>query len=304
MINTKKIWMNGKFVNHDDANIHVLSHVLHYGTSFFEGIRVYDTENGPAIFRLKEHVERLFQSAKIYRTKIPYTKEEIFSAIVETVKVNELTQGYIRPLVFRGYNELGVNPLKCPVEVIVAAWYWGAYLGDEALNEGIKVQVSSWRRPAPNTLPSLAKAGGNYLSSQLIKMEALENGYDEGIALDYSGNVSEGSGENLFLVLDKKLMVPNLASSSLAGITKNTVIDLAKDLGYEVIEQAIPRELLYTCDELFLTGTAAEITPIKSVDGIEVGDKEKTVTKAIQKEYFNLVKGKHKFSEKYLTFVK
>lgn len=304
MINTKKIWMNGRLVEHDEANIHILSHVIHYGSSFFEGIRIYKTENGPAIFRLKEHVKRLFDSAKIYRTEIPYSVEDIEKAIVETVKANNLEQGYIRPIAYRGYFELGVNPTRCPVDVAIAAWNWGAYLGEEAINKGIKVQVSTWRRPALNTLPSLAKAGGNYLSSQLIKMEALANGYEEGIALDYLGNISEGSGENLFVVLDGKIITPSLCSSALAGITKDTVIQLAKKLGYEVFEQSIPRELLYTCDELFLTGTAAEVTPVYSVDNIKVGNGDKTITKAIQKEFFNLVQGKHELSEKYLTYIK
>ncbi|WP_368501195.1 branched-chain amino acid transaminase [Fusobacterium sp.] len=304
MIDTKKIWMNGKFIEHDEAKIHVLSHVVHYGSSFFEGIRVYKTEKGPAIFRLKEHVKRLFHSAKVYRTIIPYTEAEIEKAIVDTVKINELEQGYIRPVAYRGYFELGVNPQRCPVEVAIAAWAWGAYLGEEALNKGIKVQVSSWRRPALNTLPSLAKAGGNYLSSQLIRLEAQENGYEEGIALDYLGNVSEGSGENLFMVMDNKLITPSLSSSALAGITKDTVIKLAKKMGYEVIEQSIPRELLYICDELFLTGTAAEITPVYSVDNIQVGNGDKTVTKAIQKEFFDLVKGRHEFSQDFLTYVR
>ncbi|MDO4690980.1 MAG: branched-chain amino acid transaminase [Fusobacterium sp.] len=303
-MDTKKIWMNGKFIEHDEAKIHVLSHVVHYGSSFFEGIRVYKTEKGPAIFRLKEHVKRLFHSAKVYRTIIPYTEAEIEKAIVDTVKINELEQGYIRPVAYRGYFELGVNPQRCPVEVAIAAWAWGAYLGEEALNKGIKVQVSSWRRPALNTLPSLAKAGGNYLSSQLIRLEAQENGYEEGIALDYLGNVSEGSGENLFMVMDNKLITPSLSSSALAGITKDTVIKLAKKMGYEVIEQSIPRELLYICDELFLTGTAAEITPVYSVDNIQVGNGDKTVTKAIQKEFFDLVKGRHEFSQDFLTYVR
>lgn len=304
MINTKKIWMNGKLVDHDNANIHVLSHVVHYGTSFFEGIRVYKTDKGPAIFRLKEHVKRLFQSAKIYRMEIPYTEEQIAQAIVDTVNANNLEQGYIRPIAYRGYYELGVNPKRCPIEVAVAAWAWGAYLGEEALSKGIRVQISTWRRPAPNTLPSLAKAGGNYLSSQLIKLEAIENGYEEGIALDYLGNVSEGSGENLFVVLGNKLITPGLASSALAGITKDTVMKLAQKLRYEVVEQSIPRELLYICDELFLTGTAAEITPVQSVDNIQVGEGNRTVTKAIQKEFFDLVKGNHELSEEYLTYTK
>ena len=286
MINTEKIWMNGKLVGHDDANIHILSHVVHYGSSVFEGIRIYKTENGPAIFRLREHVKRLFDSAKVYRMDIPYSIEEIEQAIIETVKANKLEQGYIRPIAYRGYFELGVTPTRCPVDVAIAAWAWGAYLGEEALNKGIRVQVSSWR------------------SSQLIRLEALNNGYEEGIALDYLGNISEGSGENLFVVLNGKLITPNLASSALGGITKDTVIQLAKKLGYEVVEQAIPRELLYICDELFLTGTAAEVTPVYSVDNIVVGNGDKTIAKALQKEFFDLAHGRHELSEKYLTYIK
>lgn len=304
MINTKKIWMNGKLVDHDDANIHVLSHVVSYGTSFFEGIRIYKTEKGPAIFRLKEHVKRLFDTAKIYRTAVPYTQEQIEQAVIDTVRENGLEHGYIRPIVFRGYFELGVNPVNCPVDVVIAAWAWGAYLGEEALSKGIRAQVSSWRRPAPDTLPTLAKAGGNYLNSQLIKLESLENGYDEGIALDYLGNVSEGSAENLFVVLNGRIITPTLASSALGGITKDTVMQIAKRLGYEVVEQPIPRELLYTCDELFLTGTAAEVVPVYSVDNIQVGSGDRTVTKAIQKEFFAIAHGQHELSEKFLAYVK
>lgn len=303
MINTSKIWMNGTLVDHDEATIHILSHVIHYGSSFFEGIRVYKTEQGPAIFRLREHVTRLFHSAKIYRTSIPYTEEEICQAIIDTVKANNLEEGYIRPIAYRGYFELGINPNRCPVDVAIAAWYWGRYLGEEALSKGIQVQISSWRRPALDTLPSLAKAGGNYLSSQLIKMEALQNGYDEGIALDYLGNISEGSGENLFLVLNGSLITPSLSSSALSGITKDTVLQLAKSLGYEIVEQAIPRELLYTCDEVFLTGTAAEITPVVSIDRIQVGKGENRISKEIQKAFFLLVSGKHPLSKQYLTYV-
>ncbi len=303
MIKTKKIWMNGSFVNSEDAKIHVLSHVVHYGSSIFEGIRVYKTENSSAIFRLDEHVDRFFDSAKIYRMELPYTKDEIKQAIIDTVRENEVEYGYIRPVAYRGFDELGIIADTCPLEVAIAAWTWGAYMGDEAVENGITAQVSSWRRPALDTLPSLAKAGGNYLSSQLIKMEASENGYDEGIALDYLGNISEGSGENLFMVVKGKLLTPSLSSSALAGITKDTIIILAKDLGYEVIEQSLPRELLYTCDELFLTGTAAEVTPVKSVDGIKVGDGDKPITKTIQKAFFDLAKGKHKLSDKYLTKV-
>lgn len=304
MIDCKKIWMNGKLVDHDEATVHVLAHTLHYGSSFFEGIRAYETEDGPAIFRLDEHINRLFASCKIYRTEVPFTKEEVKQAIFDVMKANNLKSAYIRPLIYRGYNKLGVNPSTCPVEVMVAAWDWGAYLGDDAINNGIKAMTSSWRRLAPNTMPTLAKAGGNYLSSQLIKMEALENGYDEGIALDYSGLVSEGSGENLFLVQDSIIYTPTLASSALLGITRNTIIDIAKDLGYKVVEQSIPRELLYIADEVFLTGTAAEVTPVASIDKITIGNGDKTVTKKIQQYYFDVVKGKKTLNKEWLTYVK
>ena len=305
MIDCKKIWMNGKLVEHDEATVHVLSHTLHYGSSFFEGIRAYETDEGIAIFRLDEHIERLYASCKIYRTEVPYSKEEVKEAIFEVMKANELKSAYIRPLVYRGYNKLGVNPTTCPVDVMVAAWFWGAYLGEEAISNGINAMTSSWRRLAPDTMPSLAKAGGNYLSSQLIKMEALENGYDEGIALDYSGLVSEGSGENLFLVKDKVIYTPTLASSALLGITRDTIIAIAKDLGYEIKEQSIPREFLYIADEVFLTGTAAEVTPVASIDKIKIGENaDKPVTKEIQAYYFDVVKGKRTLKKEWLTYVK
>lgn len=304
MIDTQKIWMNGKMVDHDDATVHVLSHTMHYGSSFFEGIRAYETENGTAIFRLDEHIRRLFDSCKIYRTEVPYTEEEVKQAIIDTIKANDLKAGYIRPLIYRGYKALGVNPLTCPVEVMIAVWPWGAYLGEEALKNGIKAQMSSWTRLAPNTMPTMAKAGGNYLSSQLIKMEALANGYDEGIALDANGFLSEGSGENLFVIRDGVIYTPPMAASALVGITRDSIIKIAKKLGYEVREQGIPKEMLYVADEVFLTGTAAEVTPVASVDQIQVGNGDKTITHAIQEEYFNVVKGKTIFDEKWLTYVK
>ncbi|TDT72300.1 branched-chain amino acid aminotransferase [Hypnocyclicus thermotrophus] len=304
MVDTQKIWMNGNLIDHDDAKVHVLAHALHYGTSFFEGIRAYETKKGTAIFRLDEHIDRLFNSCKIYRTDVPYSKEEVKQAIIDTIKANNLKAGYIRPLIYRGYNVLGVNPVKCPVEVMIAVWPWGAYLGEEALRNGIKAQISSWRRLAPNTMPTMAKAGGNYLSSQLIKMEALENGYDEGIALDYSGNVSEGSGENLFAILDDVIYTPPIGSSALVGITRDTIIKIAKNLGYEIKEQVIPREFLYIADEVFLTGTAAEVTPVDTIDNIKIGKGKKTITHKIQDEYFKLVKGELIYDEKWLTYVK
>lgn len=304
MIECNKIWMNGSLVKHDEAKIHVLAHTLHYGSSFFEGIRAYETDKGPAIFRLDEHIDRLFASCKIYRTEVPFSKEEVKEAIFQVMKANELKSAYIRPLVYRGYNKLGVNPTTCPVEVMVAAWFWGAYLGEEAINSGINAMTSSWRRLAPNTMPTLAKAGGNYLGSQLIKMEALENGYDEGIALDYNGLVSEGSGENLFLIKDKVIYTPTLASSALLGITRDTVIKIAKELNYELREESIPRELLYIADEVFLTGTAAEVTPVASIDKIQIGNGDKPITKEIQQYYFDVVKGLRTLKEEWLTYVK
>ncbi|MGL6115853.1 MAG: branched-chain amino acid transaminase [Cetobacterium sp.] len=303
MINTQKIWFNGEMKDHDEAKVHVLSHVLHYGSGCFEGIRMYKLSNGKSgIFRLKEHVDRLFDSCKIYRMEIPYSKEEIMKGIIETLKANRLESGYIRPLIFRGYNQLGVNPLNNPVETMIAAWEWGAYLGEEGLENGIKVCVSSWRRPAPNTLPSLAKASGNYLSSQLIKMEALELGFQEGIALDYSGNISEGSGENIFLVKSGELLTPPMGSSSLGGITRDVVLKIAEDLKIPVRFEIIPREFLYLADEIFLTGTAAEITPVSSVDNLKVGKgRAGEITKLLQREFFKIVKGENKKYESWLT---
>ncbi|MGL5123233.1 MAG: branched-chain amino acid transaminase [Fusobacteriaceae bacterium] len=306
MIDAKKIWFNGSLVEHDEAKIHVLSHVLHYGSGCFEGIRLYELKNGESgIFRLDEHIDRLFDSCKIYRMQIPYDKKEIKKAILDAVKANKLKSGYIRPLVFRGYNELGVNPLRNPVEVVIAAWYWGAYLGEDGLKNGINTCVSSWRRPAPNTLPSLAKASGNYLNSQLIKMEALENGYEEGIALDYSGNISEGSGENIFIVKNNEIYTTSMGASALAGITRDTVIEIAKNLGYKLKTETIPREFLYLADEIFLTGTAAEITPVSSVDRILVGSgKCGKITKIIQEEFFRIASGENEKYKNWLTVVK
>ena len=267
---TGKIWFNGELVDWKDANIHVLSHVVHYGSSVFEGIRCYNTKKGPAVLRLREHVERLFNSGKIYRMKIPYTVDEICDAIIETVKVNNLKDCYIRPVAFRGYKELGVYPLNCPMDTVIAAWEWGKYLGDEAIENGVDIGVSTWRRMAPNTLPNMAKAGANYMNSQLAKMESVSNGFDEAIMLDYHGTVSEGSGENVFLVKDGELYTPHASVSLLSGITRDSVIKLAEDMGIKVKEEPIPREMLYLADEIFLTGTAAEVTPIISVYSIKI----------------------------------
>ncbi|WJI09498.1 branched-chain-amino-acid transaminase [Methanobacterium sp. CWC-01] len=299
-----KIWFNGKFVDWKEANIHVLSHVVHYGSSVFEGIRCYNTKQGPAIFRLEEHVARLYNSAKIYRMDIPYSQDEFREAILETVKINGLKACYIRPLVFRGYAELGVYPLNCPVESVIAAWAWGKYLGEEALELGVDVGVSSWRRMAPDTMPNLAKAGSNYMNSQLAKMESLFNGYHEAIMLDYGGMVSEGSGENIFLVKEGILYTPPLSSSLLNGITRDSIITLARDMDLEVVEQQIPREMLYLADEVFLTGTAAEVTPIRSVDQITIGDGVRgQLTKKLQDSFFEILEGNTEDRYGWLTFL-
>jgi len=287
----EKIWMNGKLVDWDDAKIHVLSHVVHYGSSWFEGIRCYDTPKGPAIFRLDRHIRRLFDSVKIYRTEIPYTEAQVTAAVLETIRANKMKACYIRPIVYRGYGDVGVNPLPCPVDLTVAVWEWGSYLGPEALTEGIDVCVSTWNRPAPNTLPAMAKAGGNYILSQLMKIEALQAGFKEAIALDVSGNLSEGSGENLFAVRDGILFTPSISSSLLPGVTRASVIQLAEESGFELREGSIPRELLYVADELFFTGTAAEVTPIRSVDKVKVGNgKPGPVTMKLQTMFFDIVK--------------
>jgi branched-chain amino acid aminotransferase len=298
-----KIWMNGKLVNWDDAKIHVLSHVIHYGTSWFEGIRCYETAKGSAIFRLDKHMRRLFDSVKIYRTPIPYTQAELEQAALETIRANKMRACYIRPVVYRGYGDVGVNPLGCPVDVAIAVWEWGAYLGTEALSDGIDVCISSWNRPAPNTLPAMAKAGGNYILSQLMKLEAMQSGYSEAIALDVSGNLSEGSGENLFLVLNGVIHTPPFASSLLPGITRMTIIQLAEEMGYKVKEMTLPREMVYIADEMFFTGTAAEVTPISSVDKQKVGDgKPGPVTKRLQQAFFDVVKNGND-PHKWLQFV-
>jgi len=287
-----KIWFNGEFVPWDKAQIHVMSHALHYGSSVFEGIRAYKTATGPAVWLFDGHLRRLFDSAKIYRMEIPYSYDEVKEAILETIRVNKHEACYIRPLVFRGYGEIGVDPRGCPVDVIIATIEWGRYLGQEAIDQGVDVCTSSWRRMAPDTFPALAKAGANYANAQLIKLEALENGYVEGIALDVAGYVSEGSGENLFVVRDGALITPPLGFSVLGGLTRGAIITLAKDLGIPVQEQAVPRELLYIADEVFFTGTAAEITPIRSIDRVTVGaGRRGPITERLQVEFFGITEG-------------
>jgi len=298
-----KIWMNGKFVAWDDARIHVLSHVVHYGSSWFEGMRCYETAAGSAIFRLGSHVRRLFNSAKIYRVDVPFTVAQMEDAICETIRVNKMKACYVRPVVYRGYGEVGVNPVKCPVEVAIAVWNWGTYLGPDALTKGIDVCISTWNRPAPNTLPTMAKTGANYALSQLMKIEAIEGGFAEAIALDVNGNISEGSGENVFAVLDGVIHTPPLSCSLLPGITRSSTMQLAEEMGYTVRETQMPREMVYIADELFFTGTAAEITPIRSVDRINVADgKPGPVTQKLQRAFFDIVK-KGKDSHNWLKFV-
>ncbi|MHB1293736.1 MAG: branched-chain amino acid transaminase [Anaerolineae bacterium] len=286
------IWFDGKFIPWDDAKVHVLSHVMHYGSSVFEGIRAYETAQGTAVFCLPKHVKRMFDSCRIYRMEIPFTPTEVEQAIVQTVARNQLRSCYIRPLAFRGYETLGVEGRGCPMQLIVAAWNWPAYLGPEALEQGVDVGVSSWRRMAPDTFPAAAKVGGHYANSQLIRMEAAEHGYSEGIALDIYGYVAEGSGENIFIVQDGVLITPPTFASILNGITRQCVLTLARDLGYEVREQQISREQLYLADEIFFSGTAAEVTPIRSVDHIVVGPGRRgPITGHIQSEFFKIIKG-------------
>jgi branched-chain amino acid aminotransferase len=302
MTPTEKIWHNGRFIAWEDAKIHVLSHVVSYGSSVFEGVRCYDTQRGPAIFRLREHTRRLLDSAKIYRMPVPFKLEQLMEAQVELVRVNRLRSCYLRPIVLRGYGTMGVMPGSNPVEVFLACWEWGKYLGEEAMTQGVDVCVSSWNRMAPNTLPALAKAGGNYLNSQLIRMQADLDGYAEGIALDRDGYVSEGSGENIFVIRDGRIHTPPLAASVLPGITRDTILTLAREAGIPVVEMNIPREMLYIADEIFFTGTAAEVTPVRSVDRIPVGSgKRGPVTEQLQKAFFDIVEGRVEDRHGWLT---
>jgi branched-chain amino acid aminotransferase len=299
---TEKIWHNGKFVNWDDAQIHVLAHVVTYGSAVFEGIRAYETPQGPAIFRLKEHMKRLINSAYIYRISLDYSLEELSEAALELVRVNKMDSCYLRPIVLRGYGTAGVDPEGCPIEIYMACWDWGKYLGEEAVNSGVDVCVSSWNRSAPNTLPQMAKAAANYMNSQLIRMEAKANGYVEGIALDVNGYVSEGSGENVFVVMDGKLTTPPITNGALPGITRNTMVTLCHDLGIPVAEQMIPREMLYVADEVFFCGTAVEVTPIRSIDRIRIGNGARgPITHKLQDEFYALTGGKKADRHGWLT---
>ena len=298
-----RIWFNGDLVAYEDATIHVLSHVVHYGSSVFEGIRAYDTDRGPAIFRLEEHMARLVDSAKIHRMELGYTVDELCEAVIETVAASGLQSCYIRPVSFRGHGPMGVNPLNNPVHTAIAVWEWGQYLGTEALEQGVDVQVSSWNRPAPNTLPAMAKAGGNYLGGSLIKMEAIKNGFSEGIALSVDGLLSEGSGENLFVIRDGVIATPPQTLSILPGITRDSVMTIARERGYEVIERSLPREALYIADEVFFTGTAAEVTPVRSVDHHTVGSGSRgPITADLQAAYFEALRDTAN-ARGWLTFV-
>ena len=301
---TGKIWMNGTLVDWKDATIHIASHVVHYGSGVFEGARCYSTPKGSACFRLDAHMRRLQESAKIYRMTYPLDLVGWQNAVLDTIRANRMAACYIRPILYRGYEALGVNPLTCPVDAAIILWEWGAYLGQEALEQGVDVKVSSWSRMAPNTLPAMAKSSANYANSGLIKMEALADGYSEGIALDVFGNVSEGSGQNLFMVRNQVVYTPQLASSILGGITRDSIMILARDLGYTVTETTLPRESLYTADEVFFVGTAAEVTPIRSIDKLTVGSGRRgPVTERIQRAFFDVINGQIPDRHGWLTYV-
>lgn len=300
----QKIWFDGELVNWHDAKIHVLSHALHYGTGVFEGIRAYETDRGPAVWHLEEHLKRLFRSAKLYHMDIPYSQEAITEGTKDVIRANGLDACYIRPLVIRGYGEMGVNPLNAPVNVIVAVWPWGAYLGEDALEQGVRVKISSWRRNAQNALPASAKATGQYINGVLAKVESLKAGYDEGILLNEHGYITDGSGENVFVVRDRLLTTPPIHAGCLDGITRATVMTLAEDLGYRVREEDLVRTDLYNADEVFFTGTAAEITPIREVDDRVVGEGHRgPITKELQGAFFAATKGENEKYSDWLTYV-
>jgi branched-chain amino acid aminotransferase len=299
-----KIWMNGSLVEWADAKIHIASHVIHYGSGVFEGARCYATPRGSACFRLDAHMRRLYDSARIYRMTPEIDQPALTEAVLDTIRANRFKACYIRPILYRGYQALGVNPFPCPVDAAVLTWEWGAYLGQDALDRGVDVRIASWARSAPNTFPTLAKTSANYANSQLIKMEAITEGYSEGIALDTFGYLSEGSGQNLFVVRDDTIYTPPLTASILPGITRNSVITIARDLGFRVREEMLPRELLYIANEAFFAGTAVEITPIRSVDKITIGDGTRgPLTTAIQRAYFDIIRGEAPDRHGWLTYV-
>ncbi len=298
------VWRNGKLIPWKEANIHIASHVIHYGSSIFEGFRAYNTPKGTAIFRNNAHIKRLYNSCKMYRMEIPFTQEEFEQAVIQTIKANKLKACYIRPVVYRGYGSLGVDPFPNPVDCAILVWEWGQYLGEKALENGVDVKISTWQRMAPNTFPALAKSGANYMNSQLIKMEAMLEGYAEGIALNVAGHISEGSGENIFIVINGEIHTPPLSSSILPGITRDAVICLAKDLGITFVEETIQREILYIAEEVFFTGSAVEIAPIRSVDKITIGNGSRgPVVKRLQDEFFAYINGERKDKYHWLTYV-
>ncbi len=302
---TGKIWMNGSLVDWADAKIHIASHIIHYGSGVFEGARCYDTARGSACFRLDAHIRRLLDSARIYRMDVPYDQQALTDAVVELIQVNGFRACYIRPLVYRGYNSLGVHPSDCPVDVAILLWEWPSYFAKEAIEQGIDVKISTWARNAPNTTPAMAKSVANYANAQLIKMEAAADGYTEAIALDTYGNLSEGSGQNIFIVRDGIISTPPFGNSVLAGITRDCVITLAHDLGFEVREQTLPRESLYLADEVFFVGTAVEVTPIRSVDRITVGrGRRGPITEALQQRFFQIVRGDAPDTHGWLQYVR
>jgi branched-chain amino acid aminotransferase len=301
---TGKIWMNGSLVDWADAKIHIASHVIHYGSGVFEGARCYATPKGSACFRLDTHVERLLNSAKIYRMDTPHTRATLEDAILDTIRANEFKACYIRPIIYRGYDTLGVNPFPCPVDVAIMLWQWGKYLGDAALEQGVDAKVSSWTRASANSFPSLAKSSANYANSGLIKMEAIADGYAEGIALDSSGYISEGSGENIFLIRNNTIYTPPVSAAILPGITRDSVITLAHDMGYTVREEMLPREMLYISDEVFFVGTAVEVTPVRSVDKRQVGNGRRgPITEAVQRAFFDVINGEVPDTHGWLTYV-
>jgi branched-chain amino acid aminotransferase len=287
-----KIWMDGKLVDWEDATVHVLTHALHYGTGVFEGIRAYETPKGPGVFRLTDHMKRLFRSAQVYMIDIPFSLEEMVQGAKDTVRASGLKACYVRPIVYRGYGEMGLNPLNAPINVAIGVWPWGTYLGDDCLENGARLIISSWRRPDPNVLPTGAKATGQYINSGLAKVEAIKGGYDDALMLSPEGTMAEGSGENLFIIRDTTLITPPESAGILMGVTRHSVIKIANDLGYEVLERKFVRSDIYTADEAFLTGTAAEVTPIREVDDRPIGSGSRgPVTKEIQQTYFSAVKG-------------
>ena len=302
---TEFIWHDGEFVRWQDATVHVLSHSMQFGSSAFEGIRCYSTPRGPAIFRLEDHLERLITSCRIYRMEVPYSVDELVAACCELVERNKLDACYLRPMVVRGYGAAGMVPFDSPIEVYLPCWPWGAYLGEGALENGVDACVSSWHRMAPNTIPAMAKIAGNYLSGQLIKMEALANGFAEAIALSPDGMISEGSGQNTFLVSDGTIFTPPVNGTLLSGITRASIVTLARDAGIPVVEQPLPREMLYACDEIFLTGTASEVTPVRSVDRLKVGSgRVGPITQQLQQKFLDLVRGVGEDRYGWLTYVR